>query len=214
MPQASWRQVTIEKTPSYFVTKNVPKRIFTMSPKMKLIIVVRDPVTRAISDYTQAKAKKKQMPSFEEMVFLGGSRAKNWGAIRIGVYSNYLKRWLKYFPARNIHIVHGERLINDPGAELALLQDFLGLERQVTQESFYFDPVKKFPCLRYKQSLSSSSSSSKPTTSSSFQTQCLGKTKGRRHPKVDPMTLTYLRDYYRPYNQLFYRMIGVNFAWP
>lgn len=35
--------------------------------------MVRDPVTRAISDYTQAASKKPGMKKFEELVFLNGS---------------------------------------------------------------------------------------------------------------------------------------------
>lgn len=54
MPPTLEGQLTMEKSPSYFVTKEVPKRVQHMNPSMKLLIVVRDPVTRAISDYTQA----------------------------------------------------------------------------------------------------------------------------------------------------------------
>jgi [heparan sulfate]-glucosamine 3-sulfotransferase 3 len=54
MPPTLEGQVTMEKTPSYFVTREVPQRVRQMNPNTKLLIVVRDPVTRAISDYTQA----------------------------------------------------------------------------------------------------------------------------------------------------------------
>jgi len=54
MPPTLEGQVTMEKTPSYFVTKEVPERVYKMNPSIKLLVVVRDPVTRAISDYTQA----------------------------------------------------------------------------------------------------------------------------------------------------------------
>lgn len=54
MPPTLEGQVTMEKTPSYFITKEVPKRVHNMNPATKLIVVVRDPVTRAVSDYTQA----------------------------------------------------------------------------------------------------------------------------------------------------------------
>lgn len=54
MPATLEGQVTMEKTPSYFITREVPKRVHSMNPATRLIVVVRDPVTRAISDYTQA----------------------------------------------------------------------------------------------------------------------------------------------------------------
>lgn len=54
MPATLEGQVTMEKTPSYFVTHEAPARVRQMDPGTKLLVVVRDPVTRAISDYTQA----------------------------------------------------------------------------------------------------------------------------------------------------------------
>lgn len=39
-------------------------------------MVVRDPVTRAISDYTQAASKRKEMKSFEEMAFPNKTNSK------------------------------------------------------------------------------------------------------------------------------------------
>ncbi|RZF47033.1 hypothetical protein LSTR_LSTR016411, partial [Laodelphax striatellus] len=53
MPPTLEGQITMEKTPSYFVTKEAPVRVHQMNPTTKLLVVVRDPVTRAISDYTQ-----------------------------------------------------------------------------------------------------------------------------------------------------------------
>lgn len=37
-------------------------------------MVVRDPVTRAISDYTQAASKKEGMKKFEELAFVNESK--------------------------------------------------------------------------------------------------------------------------------------------
>lgn len=54
MPPTLEGQITMEKTPSYWVTRSAPKRVYAMNPSVKLLAVVRDPVTRAISDYTQS----------------------------------------------------------------------------------------------------------------------------------------------------------------
>lgn len=40
----------------------------------RLLVVVRDPVTRAISDYTQAASKKEGMKKFEELAFVNESK--------------------------------------------------------------------------------------------------------------------------------------------
>lgn len=96
MPTTLDGQLTIEKTPSYFITKEAPRRVQHMNPSTKLLVVVRDPVTRAISDYTQAISKKPDMHNFERLVFVNGSTENavntSWGPIKLGLYARYLLR--------------------------------------------------------------------------------------------------------------------------
>ncbi|MBN3320100.1 HS3S2 sulfotransferase, partial [Atractosteus spatula] len=202
MPRTLDSQITMEKTPSYFVTREAPRRIFNMSRDTKLIVVVRNPVTRAISDYTQTLSKKPDIPSFEALAFKNRSLGlvdTSWNAIRIGMYAFHLENWLQYFPLSQIHFVSGERLITDPAGELGRVQDFLGLKRIVTDKHFYFNKTKGFPCLK------------KPESSS--LPRCLGKSKGRTHVQIDQEVIEQLRDFYRPYNIKFYEMVGHNFRW-
>jgi hypothetical protein len=58
MPYSNEHQITIEKTPKYFVDKQVPQRVYMMNPNIKLIVVLRDPVIRAISEHVQSQTKK------------------------------------------------------------------------------------------------------------------------------------------------------------
>ncbi|XP_005989357.1 heparan sulfate glucosamine 3-O-sulfotransferase 3B1 [Latimeria chalumnae] len=202
MPRTLDGQVTMEKTPSYFVTREAPARISAMSKNTKLIVVVRDPVTRAISDYTQTLSKKPDIPTFESLTFKNrttGLIDTSWSAIQIGIYAKHLENWLQYFPMGQILFVSGERLITDPAGELGKVQDFLGLKRIITDKHFYFNQTKGFPCLKKAEG------SSKP--------HCLGKTKGRTHPNIDPEVVQRLRDFYRPFNMKFYQMTGHNFGW-
>lgn len=69
MPKALDGQIVMEKTPRYFVTVETPARVHAMSQDVKLIVVVRDPVTRAISDYTQIISKTPDIPPFESLAF-------------------------------------------------------------------------------------------------------------------------------------------------
>ncbi|XP_071318449.1 heparan sulfate glucosamine 3-O-sulfotransferase 3A1-like [Trachinotus anak] len=202
MPKTLEGQITMEKTPSYFVTREAPARISAMSRDTKLIVVVRDPVTRAISDYTQTLSKKPDIPSFENLTFKNrttGLIDTSWSAIQIGIYAKHLDNWLQYFPMDQILFVSGERLISDPAGELGRVQDFLGLKRIITDKHFYFNQTKGFPCLKKAEG------SSKP--------HCLGKTKGRTHPNIDPEVVQRLRDFYRPFNMKFYQMTGRFFGW-
>ncbi|VDM78593.1 unnamed protein product [Strongylus vulgaris] len=213
MPLTTQDQLTIEKSPAYFHSKTAAERIRALNPAMKIIIVVRDPVMRAISDYTQASSKRKAlgvMPSFEEMAVgncapwlrtncsskVGGVNV-GWGAIRIGVYHKHMKRWLDNFPLEQIHIVDGERLVTQPALEISRTERFLGLEPVVKPRNFQVDPIKKFPCIRHLDS----------------SLHCLGKTKGRKHPRVQPEVLHRLKRFYKSENQKFFQMVNRSFAW-
>ncbi|XP_044253431.1 heparan sulfate glucosamine 3-O-sulfotransferase 3B1 [Tribolium madens] len=203
MPPTLEGQLTIEKTPSYFITKEAPRRVQHMNPSTKLLVVVRDPVTRAISDYTQAISKKTDMKPFHQLVFINSTIGcivdTSWGPVKLGLYSRYLARWLKYFPLSQFLFISGERLVVDPAIELKRVQDFLGLKRVVSERHFYFNSTKGFPCLFKSEGHSTP--------------HCLGKTKGRNHPYIDPIVIQRLRDFYRPFNNRFYQMTGINFGW-
>ena len=209
-------QLTVEKTPSYLVTAGVAERVYNMSSDVRLLVVVRDPVTRALSHFTQAQSKRRRRrhhadtqlsgtarrSSFERRAFIDDERSKvdvSWPAINIGLYARHVRRWLELFPRRQIHFVHGERLVSDPAGQLADVQTFLGLSPLISQRHFYFNATKGFPCLL--------------RTSRTSSVHCLGKTKGRIHPAVDEDVLKKLRDFYRPYNAQFYALTGINFGW-
>lgn len=204
MPKALDGQIVMEKTPRYFVSADSPARVHTMSHEVKLIVVVRDPITRAISDYAQIVSKTPGVASFESLSFRNGSAGgvevnSQWSPLWIGLYAQHLERWLAYFPLAQMHFVHGERLVTDPAGEMAGVQDFLGLERIVTDKHFYFNQTKGFPCLK------------KPEGSS--QPHCLGQTKGRAHPQIKDEVIRRLSEFYRPHNRRFYEMVGQDFSW-
>ncbi|KAJ0015773.1 hypothetical protein NQD34_014063 [Periophthalmus magnuspinnatus] len=202
MPRTLEGQITMEKTPSYFITKEAPRRVFSMDRQTKLIIVVRDPVTRAVSDYTQTLTKSPGLPSFQNLAFRNSTTGlidTSWSAVRIGIYAKHLENWLRYFPPSRFLFVSGERLVTDPAGEMGRVQDFLGLKRVVTDKHFYFNQTKGFPCLK------------KPEGSS--RPRCLGKSKGRPHPQIPAEVLLRLREFYRPFNLKFYQMTGQDFGW-
>ncbi|KAL2101115.1 hypothetical protein ACEWY4_002876 [Coilia grayii] len=203
MPRTLEGQVTMEKTPSYFVTKEAPMRVCSMNCDTKLIVVVRDPVTRAVSDYTQTLSKNPGLPSFQSLAFRNSSGLDaidtSWSAVRIGLYAQHLESWLRHFPLSRFLFVSGERLVADPAGEMGRVQDFLGLKRIVGDKHFYFNQTKGFPCLK------------KPEGSG--HPRCLGKSKGRPHPLIPPEALQSLRAFYRPFNLKFYQMSGQDFGW-
>ena len=207
MPLSRPDQITIEKTPSYFVTAGVPARVYQMSKSVKLVVIVRDPTRRAVSDYAQGLAKHPQNPPFEKMLLKYPNSKQineNWPKVRIGRYVEHYRRWLEYFPPEQFHFVSGEEIVHNPVPEVKALEKFLKIRGLIKEKNFYFNKSKGFPCFVGK--LTSKGIKSEP--------HCLGSDKGRRHPPVRKSVLNLLQDYFRPFNEKFYDMVKRNFHWP
>ena len=53
MPGVSPGQLAVEKTPGYFHSQGVAARLSQTAQQTKLVVIVRNPVTRLVSDYNQ-----------------------------------------------------------------------------------------------------------------------------------------------------------------
>ena len=58
MPASNVGELTIEKSPAYFVTKQAPERILAMNSSIKLVVIFRNPVNRLVSDFSQLVANR------------------------------------------------------------------------------------------------------------------------------------------------------------
>ena len=205
MPACKDDELAIEKTPRYFVTPTVPFRVFNFNKDIKLLLIVRDPVTRLISDYTQLLhnhlAKKMNFISFEEFVMIDDDKTETKqlnihnDAVTRSIYVKHMKKWLRYFPKSQIHVINGDRLIKKPWQEIRRVESFLELQHEIKKNHFYFNRTKGFHCLKRTG-------------------RCLAKSKGRQHPNVSTAILHKLRTFFRPYNFLFYDLMGQDFGWP
>lgn len=201
MPKSTSEQLTIEKSPSYFITEEVPDRIHHMSSSMKLLLVVRDPVERAVSDYAQSLSKGRTS-LFEQRIMKEtnpGEVDPNSYIVNIGLYAKHLRRWLDVFPKSQILVVSGEDLVRKPAEVMVAVQEFLNLEKVVDEKYFLFNETKGFPCLKRDPN--------EPVP------KCLNGSKGRQHPNINPETLEKLRNFYRPYNEEFYKLTSTDFHW-
>ncbi|XP_071837261.1 heparan sulfate glucosamine 3-O-sulfotransferase 1-like isoform X1 [Apostichopus japonicus] len=201
MPFSTPEQITIEKTPSYFITEEGPSRVKKMNQSLRLIIIVRDPTIRTISDYSQIKqtmaSHGKVAKPFEELVIgSDGEIDVTYKAIQISLYQKHLEAWLNYFPMEQIHIVDGDKLISDPFPEMKAVEKFLKLQDYIKSNNFVYNSTKGFYCIH-----------------SEIVTKCLSENKGRPHPDVNEAVLKKLRDFFTPFNKLFYERVGRHFKW-
>ena len=113
-------------------------------------------------------------------------------------YYEILQDWLVYFPLNQILIVDGNLLITDPIQEVKRAQEFLGVRDYLNASWFEFVPEKNFYCIK---------------NSISGPPRCMGESKGRKHPEIDEKVHQRLRQYYKPYNEKLFELIGRRFNW-
>lgn len=207
MPQTTPGQITVEKSPSYFIAADVPMRLSMVSKNVKILLIVRDPIERAISDFAQLDSRKQKKDSsrhtFEELAIRSDGEEVNedYSPIIVSTYDVHYKRWLKYFDQRQIHIVNGDALIRNPFPELQNVETFLGLHSFYRQDMFFFNEEKGFYCWKKR---------SKKGVETPF---CLGSGKGREHPVISESAHSKLKAFFKPHNEAFYTLTGQNFGW-
>ena len=204
MPLSKSHQVRIESSPKYFHDGKVAKLIKAFNNSIALLLVVRDPAKRIISDYSQRvdHGFEDRQYTFQQMAFKTGKNKseqvkESYEPIQISKYINHYTRYLKEFPRSQIHIVDGDRLVSNPVEEIGLAQDFLGIGRKITDDNIYFNATKGFFCMKDYNNKS----------------YCLSSEKGRKHPDVSPSVIEQLHHYFYPYNQQFYEAAGRIFNW-
>ena len=104
---------------------------------------------------------------------------------------------MKFFPKKQILVIHGDEFAKDPYPLLKRTERFLGLKPYIGREHVVWVEKKGFYCPMYQN-----------------KTRCLPETKGRKHPQISNKTIEKLRDYYRPYNRKFEKMVNHIFEWP
>ena len=203
MPYSTADQVTIEKSPSYFVTPKVPQRIHTLSPNIKLILIVRDPIDRAISDFSQlhSPGRNSKNMTFENLVIADNQVDSSVSVIRVSTYDTHMARWLTLFPLQQIHIVNGDALIQNPASEIIKVQAFLGIKSFFQEDMFYYNVTKGFYCWR------------KTADNGHVHPNCLGSGKGRPHPNISNEAQQLLKNYFTPHNENFFKLVKRKFDW-
>jgi len=212
MPEILEDQISLEKTPGYFHTAGVPEKIKEIKNDTKLILIVRNPVSRLISDYNQFRsntiAKNLTYPPLEELVLSESGRIlESYPPIKRSKYHLHMQDWLEVFPRSQLLIIDGDSFIHEPWVELGRLERFLDLPHQLSEDNFFFNTTKGFYCGRQVIT--------RPNSEwSCIRTKCLSKSKGRKKPPVSSDLLSKLSDYFIPHNKIFFKMIGkYDFQW-
>ncbi|XP_071964575.1 heparan sulfate glucosamine 3-O-sulfotransferase 1-like [Antedon mediterranea] len=203
MPFSHKNQITIEKTPAYFTCKKTPERVQRMNASVKIIVIVRQPTIRVVSDYIQAVVKhnnkdKPPFKNFAELVMDNGKVDQFYKPIQTSIYCVHLSRWQQYFNKSQFHIVDGDALITDPYKEVKLIEQFLGVSDYYSPDNFYYNETKGYYCLRWGK-----------------ESRCLGENKGRKslYPNISEPLIARMNEFFGPYNEIFYNQTRHRFKW-
>ena len=127
---------TGEASPVYFHAPQVDERIHGLFPKTKLIVLLRNPVDRAVSWHyhqvkcgnskqTAAAALKNAIAKLQDVS--ESELAYSGGYIQESLYFYKLQRWLKLFSRSQLLIIQSENFFSRPQSIMSKVFDFLEL---------------------------------------------------------------------------------------
>lgn len=202
MPTSSPDQITIENSPGYFHHHTAMSRIIKDNPHGLFIVILRDPIDRAISHYLHQLLKpplnlNQTALGFEASAIRDGKVNSRWHLIDYGIYSKVLKLWLKKIPLKRFYIIDGTSFAKNPLPSLQGIEEFLGIPPYFDESKLMYNKTKGFYCLRKTEG--------KP--------DCMPKTKGRDHPQLNLLVMDKLKAFYKPFNEELYKILGRRFNW-
>src|SRR5438128_6769849 len=121
-------------TPSYLYFKPAAERIWKYNPKIKLLIILRNPVERAFAHWNMQRFKGREPLDFfdavrEEQTRIGGAppaEARRFAYIDRGFYGRQLARVFKFFSREQVKVAKFENFKTNPAETLASIFSFLG----------------------------------------------------------------------------------------
>jgi hypothetical protein len=185
---------TGEASPYYIFHPRAAERVFATVPSAKLILMLRNPVDRAYSQYChEVREGFEDAPTFSEALDreaqrLEGERERllaEDGYVSYshlhhsyrarGVYVDQIRTWRRFFPRERILILKSEEFFLEPRAVLERVQVFLGLPERRLERDEHRNRID--------------------------------------YPEMDSGVRGRLAEYFRPHNQELYRYLDMDFGW-
>ena len=138
--------MTGEASPGYLFNPYAAARAAAFSESLKLIVMLRDPVERAISHYSMSLRREREHLPFaaaleleaerlwaerrelgHERAFAEGISHRNHSYLARGHYAEQLTTWLEHFPREQLLVIESERFFDEPARVYAETLEFLEL---------------------------------------------------------------------------------------
>lgn len=142
-----------EATPIYMYWDNAVRRIQQYNPKMKIIIVLRNPIERAYSHWNMERLRDAEELSFYDAIKSESIRAKKClplqdrvhSYIDRGFYCKQINKLWRHFGKKNVLALRHDSLLNNPKDTLKTVTDFLNIDpiKDLTPKKVHKLPYKE-----------------------------------------------------------------------
>ena len=129
-----------ESTPLYLYDRTAVRRIRAALPGARLIVIVRDPVERAHSNWTHLwSAGLEPIDDFvqacgEEERRVAAGWASFWHYTALGRYGEQLEYLFTLFSREQVHVIRYRMLVDEPARTMDRICEFLGVEQGILAE--------------------------------------------------------------------------------
>lgn len=148
-------QIHGEATPIYMYWQAAPQRIWTYNPHIKLIILLRNPISRAYSHWNMERDRNAESLSFFEAIQKENERCREalpfqhrvFSYLDRGFYTKQIRHLWNYFPKHQILILKSEDLNQFPQPTLDKIYQFLdvsplkNIQHQQIHSRSYLSPM-------------------------------------------------------------------------
>ncbi|MGH3085954.1 MAG: sulfotransferase domain-containing protein, partial [Rubrobacteraceae bacterium] len=175
-----------EASPYYLLHPEAPERARKAVPHARFIVLLRNPVDRAYSQYHMKVKRGVEPLPFEDAIDKERERLgstddpvslawRHYSYVERSLYVDQLRRWMNVFPREQFLILKSEDLYEDPQRILHQTQEYLGL---------------------------------RPWSLPGYEAYNL-----KEYADIDPATRRRLVDYFAPHNQQLYALLGRDLGW-
>jgi tetratricopeptide (TPR) repeat protein len=129
--------LTGEASPSYCDSLEAPERLYNAFPEAKLVVLLRNPVDRAISQFYRLTDLNWEVRSFDRAIsdeiarlaqnpaYIIGEEPGNY--LARGRYIEFIKNWLDFFPKEQLLILQSEDFYAGAATTVKQVLEFLDL---------------------------------------------------------------------------------------
>jgi hypothetical protein len=187
-----------ESTPFYLYNRDSQRRIRALVPRARLIVILRDPVERAHSNWTHLwSAGLDPVGDFvaacaEEERRIAAGWADFWHYTALGRYGEQLEQLYTVFPREQVLVFRYRALVENPARVLDRICTFLGVPEgvltEVPRENVTAHPRRSLRHVAVSRALRVSTAVSRVVPSTASVTAALERVLQRDSPPRQPLT--------------------------